>query len=116
MARDKLFLLKPDFRDGGNGPYYCPSCATVEGILAFYPALRATLDIHYLDFPRPRPAVIAELGEQNQGLPVLVLDAAADAGSLQGLDLREWRGKRFLTAPADIGRYLARTRGTGEPH
>lgn len=116
MEKDKLFLLAPDFRSGDKGPFYCPACAAVEGLLSFYPALRETLEVHYLAFARPRAAIVAELGEAHQGLPALVLNPTADPATLAGLDLRETRGRRFLTAPADIGRYLARTRGIGEPH
>jgi len=73
VPRDQLFLLKPDFTDGTKVPYYCPSCATLEGVLSFYPRLRDVLDVQYLDFPRPRQAVITAIGAANQGLPVLVI-------------------------------------------
>ena len=62
MLRDKLLLLKPDFMDQDQGPYYCPACATIEGLLGFYPKLRNALDVVHVDFPRPRAAVIAEIG------------------------------------------------------
>lgn len=117
MARDQLFLLKPGFTDGNQGPYYCPSCATLEGVLAFYPQLRQVLDVQQVDFPRPRAAVIAAIGAANQGLPVLVIapDPAAEA-ALASLDVKESEGRRFLQSTSDIGRYLARRHGTGEPH
>ncbi len=114
--RDKLLLLKPGFMDQDQGPCYCPACATLEGLLGFYPQLRDALDIQYLDFPRPRATVIAEIGAENQGLPALVLYAPTPADALHGLDVREWNGRRFLKNAADIGRYLARTQGIGEPH
>ncbi len=41
--RDKLFLLKPDFYDGGNQRYYCPHGAELEGVLSFYPRRRARI-------------------------------------------------------------------------
>lgn len=117
MTRDQLFLLKPDFMDGLRGPCYCPSCATLEGVLTCYPRLREVLDVQYVDFPRPRPAVIAAIGAENQGLPSLVIapSPAADL-ALAGLDVREWQGRRFLQSAGDIGRYLARRHGSGEPH
>jgi len=43
--RDKLFLLKPDFHDGTDQRYYCPHCAQLEGVLAFYPRLRKEIDM-----------------------------------------------------------------------
>ena len=125
MTRDQLFLLKPDFMAGPRGPCYCPACATLEGVLAFYPRLREILDVQYVDFPRPRPEVIAAVGAENQGLPSLVIassttsDSASISGAdlaLAGLDVREWQGRRFLQSAGDIGRYLARRHGIGEPH
>ena len=66
MERDVLFLLRPDFRDAAQGeqPFFCPDSALVEGLLSFYPQLRQRLDVRYVDFPRPRPAIVALLGEQ----------------------------------------------------
>jgi hypothetical protein len=117
MTRDQLFLLKPDFMDGLSGPCYCPACATLEGVLAFYPRLRDVLDVQYVGFPRPRPEVIAAIGTENQGLPSLVIaPSPASDRALAGLDVREWQGHRFLQSAGDIGRYLARRYGIGEPH
>jgi len=117
MARDQLFLLNPGFMDGDTGPCYCPSCATLEGVLSFYPRLRSTLDVQMVDFPRPRAAVIAAIGAGNQGLPVLVIAPGPAAGTaLAGLDVKEAQGRRFLQSVGDIGRYLARRYGIGEPH
>lgn len=119
VDKDQLFLLKPDFMDGDSGPWYCPSCATLEGLLSFYPKLRQQLEVQYVGFPRPRAAVIAAIGEANQGLPVLVVAANAGAASnaaLGGLDVGQSGNRRFLNGVADIGKYLARRYGTGEPH
>ena len=91
---------------------HCDACG-----LSFYPRLRNAMDVQYVDFPRPRAAVIAALGAENQGLPPLVIAAgpAADK-ALEGLDVREAQGRRFLQSTGDIGRYLARQHGIGEPH
>ena len=70
--KDRLFLLKPGFMDQGKGPYFCPGCAMVEGMLSFYPGLRDKIEVNYIDFPRPRPALVAEIGEENQGCPKLI--------------------------------------------
>ncbi|MEZ5565159.1 MAG: DUF3088 family protein [Gammaproteobacteria bacterium] len=119
MTKDQLFLLQPDFMDGDQGPCYCPSCATIEGLLSFYPALRTKLIVEYVDFPRPRAAVIAAIGAANQGLPVLVLppttNSAADA-ALHGLDFGVFQGRPFLNGVSEIGKYLARRYGIGTPH
>jgi hypothetical protein len=116
MPRDTLLLLKADFMDEGKGPYYCPACASIEGLLSFYSRLRQLLDVRYVDFQRPRREVVALIGEINQGLPALVLDDAVPADALTGLDVKAWNGRRFLKSTTDIGRYLARTHGIGEPH
>ena len=61
---DKLFLLRPGFRDpaAGEGNFYCPFSAAIEGVLNYFPHLRSRIDVHEVDFPRPRPAVAALLG------------------------------------------------------
>ncbi|MCK1714023.1 MULTISPECIES: DUF3088 domain-containing protein [unclassified Bradyrhizobium] len=73
MTRDRLFLLRPGFEDPTfpNRRFYCWHCALIDGVLASFPALAATLDVHRI--PWPRQAVIALLGEVNQSLPLLVL-------------------------------------------
>ena len=77
MSKDILFLLRHDFVDGSEPLYYCPECSEVNGVLHYYPKLRHHLEVRYVDFARPRPEVIALLGEANQSCPVLVLGAEA---------------------------------------
>lgn len=73
----KLFLLKADFQDASRADgkkYFCPECSPIEGLLSYYPRLRNELEVHYVDFNRPRKGLIDLLGEKNQGCPVLVLE------------------------------------------
>jgi hypothetical protein len=115
MNKDSLFLLKPDFRTAdGDGPLYCPDCAMVEGLLSFYPKLRRELAVEYLDFPRPRAALVALLGEANQGCPVLVV---ADGRRLAdpAFPVGEAGGRRFVSGHEAIGRYLSTVYGIGRP-
>ena len=79
MTRYRLFLLKPDFADPAypGQRFYCWHCALLEGVLASFPALQAKIDVERIPWPRPRQAVVAIVGEDNQSLPMLVL--AADA-------------------------------------
>lgn len=73
----KLFLLKADFQDANRADgkkYFCPECSPIEGLLSYYPRLRSELEVQYLDFSRPRPALVDLLGEENQSCPVLVLE------------------------------------------
>jgi len=114
-GRDTLLLLAPDFVAAGRR-CYCPACAHVEGVLSFYPSVRAALDVRYIGFERPRNVVIDLIGADNQGLPALVLAPGTPAAALAGLAVREVNGREFLQDPADIARYLARRHGSGEPH
>jgi hypothetical protein len=111
--KDRLYLLKPDFIDRGK-TYFCPGCAQVEGMLSFYPALRDKIEVFYTEFPRPRPRLVAEIGEDNQGCPKLVL--GGEHHIPQGITAGEAKGNRFISAPLDICRYLASAYGVGEPH
>lgn len=112
MAQDKLFLLKPDFDDGGE-KWFCPGCAQVEGMLSFFPQLREKLDIKYIDFPRPRPAVVELVGPDNQGCPVLVLAGPPLTGPFE---VKDYNGTKFLNEPRDIQEYLAAACGVPRPH
>jgi hypothetical protein len=112
--KDRLFLLKPNFMDQGIGPYFCPGCVFVEGMLSFYPALREKIEIHYIDFPRPRPDLVAEIGEENQACPKLVL--GGDHPVPQEVTVQEAKGRRFLADAPNICRYLGKVYGFGIPH
>lgn len=117
MTRDIVFLLKPDFSDRMHGqqPFFCPDSALVEGLLSFYPRLREQLDIHYVDFPRPRQAIVELLGEENQGCPVLVI--ADPREDVQDLAKRsDSTGRYFCTDGRPIARYLHRRLGIGDLH
>jgi len=115
MDKDTLFLLKPDFQDPGNDTrYFCPSCAYLEGFLSFYPRVRHAIQVSYVDYPRPRSAIVALLGEAHQGCPVLVLADGAAAAGIEGV--REHGGHRFITHEVAISRYLAARYGAGVPH
>lgn len=115
MAKDKLFLLKPGFPDNGEGPFYCPGCAEVEGLLGYHHLLRQQLEITYVDFPRPRPAIVELIGEANQSAPVLVL--AEKPGELPpGVPVQEYQGRYFVAEAKEIGYYLAHKYGTARSH
>jgi hypothetical protein len=73
----KLFLLKADFQDASRADgkrYFCPDCVMIEGLLSYYPRLLDELEVKYVNFARPRPAIVDLIGEENQGCPVLVLE------------------------------------------
>ena len=111
--KDRLYMLKPDFLDQGK-TYFCPGCAQVEGMLSFYPALRERVEIQYIDFSRPRSRLVAEIGEENQGCPKLVL--GGEHSVPESVRVSEAKGRRFISEPIEICRYLAGAYGAGEPH
>ena len=114
MPRDILFLLKPNLAEAGR-VFHCPECAMIEGILAYHPNVRYELDVQYVDFARPRPAVIALLVEENQGCPVLILHRELDRAAL-GVEVRAAMGKLFIAGPRDIAAFLASAYGTTHSH
>ncbi len=115
MNRDRLYLLKADFMDNGKGPYFCPGCAQMVGLLEFYPDLKQQLEVRWLDFPRPRPELIELLGEENQSCPVLVLKEAPSS-TPSTIPLQQAKGRWFVEGASEIATYLARTKGIGIPH
>ncbi len=118
--RDQLFLLTPDFGDPRHGDrlFFCPETALVEGMLAFYPKLRARIDIHYIGFEKPRRAIVALLGETVQSCPVLVLGEESVAGLKPHPDITvgEASGQAYISRDIEICRYLAQRYGAGLPH
>lgn len=82
-------MLTPWTEANGQGPFYCPDCGVVEGFLAYSPEVRNHIEIIHLAYPRPRPLVVAALGAENQGCPVLVLG--------EGSTLPETAKKSFST-------------------
>ena len=114
---DVLFLLKPGFPDAKAGPgeFYCAPCATVSGLLTYYPQLREAVEVRSVTFPRPRAEVAALLGDNHPGCPVLVLDDASKVPD--GVTVHTApTGRRYVDGPTDIGNYLAHTHGVSRPH
>ncbi len=104
MNRDILFLLDPQTVVAEDRARYCPDCALVAGYLSFYPGVARSLDVRYVAPPRPRPDIVALLGEAHQGAPVLILDRAAPVPA--GIAVREVNGRRFIDEAKDILGYL----------
>jgi hypothetical protein len=114
-SRDQLFLLRPSFADAkaGAGLFHCPFSARIEGLLSFYPFLRSRMDVHYLDFSRPRTPIVDLIGPDHQSCPVLVLAPAnADAPGAT----RSPTGRSFISDSAAISTYFAHAHGVPAPH
>jgi|CXWL01.1.fsa_nt_gi hypothetical protein len=112
MQRDILFLLSAPFEDHGQ-PWFCASCAMMEGALFANPHWSELIEVRRVAFPRPREEVIALLGVEHQSLPVLVLPEGAPAAAEAKLAAN---GRAFLDEPKAISRYLAETYGGAGPH
>lgn len=114
MNPDRLYLLKPDFHDQGK-TYFCPGCAEMLGLLEFYPTLKQSIEIHYVDFSRPRPELAPVLGEENQSCPVLVLETVPP-NLPSHLEVQKANGHAFVAGAREIAEYLAHVHGIGIPH
>jgi hypothetical protein len=112
---DRLYLLRPGFLDNGEGPFFCGECALVEGMLSFFPEIREKVQVRYVEYARPRPDIVAELGPEHQSAPVLVLGDGSDhvPGTVQ---VKSAHGKRFIDEPNQICVYLAARHGAPRPH
>lgn len=111
MQRDTLFLLQAPFEDEG-AMWFCRDCATMDGALLANPHWAERIEVRRMPFPRPRQEIIALLGADNQGMPVLVIAEAAKAPE----DAQHFEGRAFVTDPKAIARYLAATHGGAGPH
>lgn len=114
MTRDRLFLLRPDFKDPAypGRRFYCWHCALIEGVLASFPALAGRLDVERIVWARPRQAVIALVGEENQSLPLLVLADGATSPHQTG----SHRGRAFIADKDAILAALSERHGFPDPH
>ncbi|MCB1205202.1 MAG: DUF3088 family protein [Verrucomicrobiae bacterium] len=114
MDQDRLYLIRPDFFHDGRGPLYCPGCAEILGLLDVYPSLKDRVSLHYVDFDRPRPELVALLGEENQSCPVLILSRKSEERAHMS-ECRRAQGLFFVEGAREIGAFFATTYGTGIP-
>ncbi|SHE93135.1 Protein of unknown function [Lampropedia hyalina DSM 16112] len=114
MSQATLFLLKPGFTDAAQPgkTFFCPSCVYVEGLLGTYPQLLEQLQVVRVDFPRPRAAIIALAGAENQSAPLLVLDAISHSAHVTG----EYEGRSLIDGKDAIAAYLAEQYGIDLSH
>lgn len=113
-VKDQLYLLRPGFMNAGIGPLYCSDSAPVEGVLSFFPSLRTLIDVHYIEFARPRSVLVDALGEEHQSVPVLVL-APGRALKDDMPEVKKARGRSFLNDEKSIRRYLSLQYGLPTP-
>ncbi len=112
MRRPVLFLIAPNSRPDRPEGWYCPDCAIVEGVLAYYPQLADAIDIVRVDFPRPRLPIIDAIGAERQDCPCLLLDETL--GPPQAPVINGWRviaedTKLLLDALSDLAPGVGRS-------
>lgn len=104
--KDTLYFLKPNFFTETKGPFYCPGCAELAGLLEWFPQLKSTLDLRYLDYPRPRKELVEILGAENQSCPVLLVHEPP-AGPWDNLAIQAANTHFFVEGARSIARYLS---------
>ncbi|WP_033923198.1 DUF3088 domain-containing protein [Sphingomonas sp. 37zxx] len=107
--KDVLHLMKPGFVNAGLGPFYCGDSVSVEGLLGFYPELRDKIEVIYIDFPRPRQAIVDAIGEDQQSVPVLILAEASIEP--EQVHAKVANGSRYIADEKQIREYLSLTHG-----
>ncbi|ABI76427.1 conserved hypothetical protein [Hyphomonas neptunium ATCC 15444] len=112
MTRDTLFLLPPGFEANGQREF-CPECAEIWGLIAWYPALKETVDIAYVGIAHPREPLVRLLGPGNHNAPTLVL--AAGSPRATSVTYNEAGGHAFLPSARLIARHFAGLYGTPMP-
>ena len=112
MKKDILFLLSPGFYDNDRHEY-CPECAEIWGVLAYYPALMHGVDIVYQPLSRPRTEIVELLSEQNQNCPTLIVNS--DVELPETINVQTINDYRFLDNARDIGKYFHFVHGTAFP-
>ncbi len=114
MKQHTLFILKPGFYDNGEGPYYCPYCAAIEGMIKYIPEIEDEINVRRIDFPRPRQEIIELIGNENQGCPVWVLEK--NTSIPRYAKISEETGRAFINGEINIGKYLSELLNTMIPH
>lgn len=112
MARDTLFLLPPGFEANGRREF-CPECAEIWGVLAWYPALKEGLDIVYVGLAHPRGPLVDLLGPGQHNAPTLVL--AENSPRAPGLAYSQAGGHAYLPSARLIAQHFAALYGTALP-
>ena len=97
--KPKLFVLKMPFEDGPGKMWICSDCVLIEGALSLNTHWEDMVDVRRIEFPKPRKEVVDILGDDKQGLPVLILE-----------------NNKTITEPVEIINYLANEFGGAAAH
>ena len=99
MIKDTLFTLAPGFEDGDRREY-CPECAEVAGLLAYFPAIKDALNIVHVSLSHPRKDITALLGDGNYNAPTLVLGEGSTPPD--GVRAKSLNGRLYLDSASGI--------------
>ena len=117
MKKPILFLLPPGFEGAGFADTgrreYCPECAEMWGVLAYFPAIKEALDIRYESIEHPRSGLVKLLGGGNHNCPTLVLPKGTKIPD--GVRVKTANGYDYLPSAKSIGVYFAKLYGTPMP-
>jgi hypothetical protein len=108
--KDTLFILAAPFQDGGF-EWYCNDCAALEAALVVNPHWNDKVDVRRIAYPRPRKEIVALVGPDWQGCPMLVMDRERAPG-----DAIVVGDFAILQDVRAIGRALASRHGGAGPH
>lgn len=99
MPRDILFMLAPGFEENGQREF-CPECAELFGILAYYSAIRDAVDILHVGISHPRAPITDVLGEGAFNAPTLVIAEGTDTP--QGVRFKTANGQKYMDSARAI--------------
>ncbi|MBR9826121.1 MAG: DUF3088 domain-containing protein [Alphaproteobacteria bacterium] len=111
-GKDILFLLTGSWVTEAGEERLCPEACLVEGALLLNPHWAEAVTIIRVDYPRPRPAIVDLLDEDNQNAPTLILTADREAKEPVEAEIN---GRRIYTDPKAICRQLAASYGGSAP-
>lgn len=83
-------------------------------MFSYFPKLRDEIDVRKIAFARPRPEIIAVLGEEGQGCPVLILADPAKAEKY-GFAVKHINCKPCIDDHKAIIRYIGLAYGVSLP-
>ena len=99
MPRDTIFMLAPGFEDNDRREF-CPECAELFGLLAYYPAIRDAVEIVHVGIDQPRMPINAILGEGNFNAPTLIIAEGTD--SPDGVSFKTANGHKYMDSARAI--------------
>lgn len=101
MQKPQLYLLKPGF--GDKADQFCPDCALVMGYFSYLPELLEQVELHLIDFERPRAELVELLGEDLQNSPSLVF---AQGEQPEGASVSSITGRAYINDGRAICRWF----------